>query len=426
MIVEFSVGNFKSIRKTQTISLIAAPIVAKDERIDENNVFESPVGTKLLKVIGLYGANASGKSNLIKAFMRMMIFISNSFQNENEIERIEPFALTKDSEAKPIYFQLTFIANGQPYRYGFEIQRGKVKSEWLFGPAKKNEVEYFTRIGDEIKVNKTSFKEGESVPKGVTRSSTLFLNVVHAFNGPIAKEIKNFFAESVIITTGINDASFRDSTNEMLKRANLRDQIIDFVKAADFGIDDVMNVEVSENDIARNSLHLNKPANAGGKYEMVMSMRGVSGDGKQPKLFMPFDLFESEGTKKFFTYAGPIIEALQHGLCLVIDEFDARLHPSLTRKIVELFSSKDSNKKNAQLIFVTHDTNLLDAKLLRRDQVYFAEKNKNGESSFYSLVNIGGVRNDASIEKDYLKGKYGAVPYLSNLKLNSHGAGKKN
>ena len=131
-------------------------------------------------------------------------------------------------------------------------------------------------------------------------------------------------------------------------------------------------------------------------------------------MMLSFQTFESEGTKKFFNYSSIFLEALKTGKALILDEFDAKFHPLLSRKIVELFNSK-ANKANAQLFFVTHDSNLLDAKLLRRDQIYFAEKNKQGETSIYSLVDLQGVRNDASFEKDYIKGKYGAIPFLGNF-----------
>jgi len=126
-----------------------------------------------------------------------------------------------------------------------------------------------------------------------------------------------------------------------------------------------------------------------------------------------FDEVESEGTKKMFNYAGIFVNLLESGGTIVIDEFDARFHTSLTKAIVKLFNSEKN--KSAQLCFVTHDTNLLDNDLLRRDQIYFAEKNQRGETSIYSLNEIKGVRNDSSLEKDYIKGKYGAIPYIRNL-----------
>jgi len=418
MLVEFSVANFRSIKKKQTLSLLAAPIVSKDESIDENNVFEAPNGIKLLKTLAVYGANASGKSNLVKALLRMIHFIAKSFQDENQVERFETFQLDHNSSKKPIHFEMIFIVKKSLYRYGFEITNRRVSAEWLFGPAKKNEVEYFTRQLDDISINKTSFKEGEGLTEGKTRSSTLFLNVVHAFNGSISKEIRDSLLNSFAVTSGIDDSRFRIVTTTMLDRAEYDSQIMKLLKDADFGIEALSVVDVEDKEIPSDiSPEVKKKIGAGQKLQAIMTLKQSKGLKSAQPLAFRFDQFESEGTKKFFSYVGPIIQTLANGTCLIIDEFDARLHPSLTHRIVEMFNSNEYNKNNAQLIFVTHDTNFLDSSLMRRDQIYFAEKNKAGETSFYSLINIGGVRNDASFEKDYIKGKYGAIPFLGDFKI---------
>ena len=419
MLVEFSVANFRSIKDKQTLSLMAGPIVSKEEKVDENNVMETPAGIRLLKSIAIYGANASGKSNLVKAMLRMLNFVDKSFQDEDNIHGFEAFALDEEYEREPLFFELVFLVKGMMYRYGFEITGHKVTAEWLFGPAKKNEVAYFTRTGNTIDVNKTSFREGADLTENKTRDTTLFLNVVHAFNGPIAKEIKDFLRFSIVITTGLNDAVIRNHTLQLLQEEQMKRQILKLMKSADFGLEEINHVDVNEVKFPDNPPPVSGDRKDSEKQDFVLlSLRKIKNadEGGLPLAFM-FDQFESEGTKRFLTYAGPIIERLQSGGVLVIDEFDARLHPTLTRRIVELFNSKEHNPKNAQLIFVTHDINLLDSSLLRRDQIYFAEKNSAGETSLYSLINVGGVRNDASYEKDYMKGKYGALPYLRNFNI---------
>jgi uncharacterized protein len=398
---------------------MAASIVSKEEKVDENNVMETPADIRLLKSIAIYGANASGKSNLVRALVRMMNFVAKSFQDEDYIKGFETFALDKKYLRLPMHFELVFLVKGTLYRYGFEITNHKVSAEWLFGPAQKNEVEYFTRRGDEITVNKTRFKEGADLTEGKTRDTTLFLNVAHAFNGPIAKEIKDFFRLYFCITTGLDDSLLRNITLNLLKRSEAKDKIMDLMKAADFGIEEINNIKASEFQFPGwVPTDIQAKMKAGEESSVLASLRAIRNIPQDdlPAAFL-FDWFESEGTKKFLTYAGPIVQSLQLGATLVIDEFDARLHPALTRRIVELFNSKEHNKKNAQLIFVTHDVNLLDSSLLRRDQIYFAEKNAAGETSLYSLINVGGVRNDASYEKDYMKGKYGALPYLRDFNI---------
>lgn len=217
----------------------------------------------------------------------------------------------------------------------------------------------------------------------------------------------------------MNDAGLRSISREMLRNPELHPKILQLLKAADTGITEIRNIDVNKVALAGPvPAEIKKKIDEGEEYQLLTSLREIkNADAADVNRVFIFDQFESEGTKKFFTYAGPIVESLLLGTTLVVDELDARLHPSLTRRIVEIFNSNEFNGKNAQLIFVTHDINLLDSALLRRDQIYFAEKNTAGESSFYSLINVGGVRNDASFEKDYIKGKYGAIPFLGDFKI---------
>ena len=416
MLVEFNVANFLSIKEKQTLSLQAAAIVSKD-KVDEKNVFDAPGGLRLLKSAAIYGANASGKSNLVKAMVRMLTFVDRSFQDEEDIGKFYPFALDVEYHEKPMHFEIVFVLGGKQYRYGFEVTRQEVIAEWLFGPASKSEVAYFTREYDKITVNQARFKEGSDL-QGKTRRSTLFLNIVHAFNGPIATEIKHFLRRSVIVTTGLNDRQIRDATTRMLEDPALKDRIVALLKSADFGIQEINNVDAALLRIPDGPIVPDeKKEGVITSSKVLTTVRKIKNEreGELPTAFV-FENFESEGTKKFYTYAGPIVDSLTNGATLVMDEFDARWHPSLTRQIVELFNSREFNPNNAQLVFVTHDSNLLDPLLLRRDQIYFVEKNEAGETSLYSLINVGGVRNDASYEKDYLKGKYGALPFLGQLK----------
>jgi uncharacterized protein len=428
MVVEFSVANFKSIRHKQTLSLQAAKVVSRNPEVDEKNVFTAPGGIELLKSAAIFGPNASGKSNIVKALAKMLHFIDKSFQDETRVNTFTYFALDQHCAKMPIHFELIFITNGNRYRYGFQITDKKVSSEWLFGPANTNEVEYFTRVGDQIDINKARFKEGAELPPGKTKATTLFLNVVHAFNGPIAGEIKEFFFNHITVSNGLTGERLRQNTLEMMENEDLRQSIAALLRSADLGIEDINNVSVENLTSAGDSHAQITGDDAEGKPAKILgTIRTVKNatDPNTPFLFR-FDDFESEGTKKLFTYSGQILDSLILGNTLVIDELDAQLHPSLTRRIVELFNSAESNPANGQLVFVTHDINLLDPALLRRDQIYFTEKGKDGETSLYSLVNIGGVRNDASYEKDYMKGKYGALPYLAKFNVQPYEQDQEN
>lgn len=417
MIIEFSVRNYRSIKELQTLSLIAAPIKSKNPELDANNLIPVSEKLSLLKTVAIYGANGSGKSNLIKALIMMFIFIDKSFQDDEVGKRIiEPFAFDKISFQEPTFFQLIFICDQVKYRYGFEVQENTVVSEWLFGTPGKKEVYFFTREGEKIQINEDKFEEGKGLIDK-TSSSNLFLNVCKAFNGKVSKQILDFFRVRVGISAGVNDNAFRESTLTLMKDAIIKQQIVSLLNIADFGIQDINNKRITAADLPDSSPAELRKKVADETWEFLLSKRPVFDESGevigQRELLMESQ--ESDGTLKFFNYSGAILDALMDGGALFIDEFDARLHPMLTKKIVELFNSSVMNKNGAQLVYVTHDTNLLDNTLLRRDQIYFTEKNKLSQTVVYSLADFKGVRNDASYEKDYINGKYGAIPFLGNF-----------
>ena len=404
MILEFSVSNYKSIKDLQTISFVAAPIVSKYKELDDNNVFKASEKELLLKVVGIYGAYGSGKSNLVKAMQAMLLFVKNAGNDAQLGDKlIMPFAFGVDEALKPTFFQIIFIAEEKKYRYGFELLKGQVVSEWLFGTAKQNEVEYFTREKNEININKTQFSEGIGAEKR-TPHFNLFLNVNYYLDGQVAVKVRDYLTTHILVSD--NDTDFRDASIEYISNEEQKRSVLDLLSHADIDIENLVmfNKNSISKDVFENIQYL--------FGDGLMVTRKTNDSNKV--LLTPFQTFQSEGTKKLFNYSSLFLEALKTGKALVLDEFDTKFHPLLSRKIVELFNSK-ANKANAQLFFVTHDSNLLDAKLLRRDQIYFAEKNKQGETSIYSLVDLQGVRNDASFEKDYIKGKYGAIPFLGNF-----------
>ena len=406
MIVEFSVKNFKSIKDLQTVSFVAAPIVSKYKNLDTDNVFQATEKDTLLKTVGLYGANGSGKSNLVKALQAMTLFVKQSFNNDKlGSEIVIPFAYTTQTLQSPTFFQIVFFLSGKKYRYGFEILGDTVVTEWLFGTAQKNEVVYFTREKNKIDINKTQFSEGIGAEKR-TRPTSLFLNVADALNGQIAESVKTYLTDYIIVSS--NDLPFRDLSIRYLENETDKKMLLELLHYADLGITDLAKVDIPD------SLPESVKKRLGNG---LVSIR----QGDNGLINSPFDLNESEGTKKFFNYSSLLLMALKMGKAVILDEFDAQFHPLLSKKIIELFHAS-TNQKSAQLLFVTHDTHLLDARLMRRDQIYFVEKNQKGESSFYSLADFKGIRNDASFEKDYIKGKYGAIPFLGNFEqLTAHG-----
>ena len=403
MIIEFSVKNFRSIKELQTLSMVAKSIKSKNKAIDEGNVINAPGKLKLLKSAAIYGANGSGKSNMVLAMIYMFSIIIKLMKEETMLHSSYlPFYYNKKCYLEPIFFQIQFILDGKKYRYGFEYDKDRITGEWLFGQTEKKEVYYFTRDLDGIKVNRNQFKEGKSL-EDKTSPANLFLNVVKVFNGSISKSIIDYFSQRIGLGIDANGIILRGETINMLKNEKDKDKILELMNAADFGIENLMEEEVFDPITRR-------------PEKIILSSRPVYDDAgrKHGSFKYSIDGVESAGTRKVFDYAGLIIRTLKNGHTLIVDELDARLHPSLTKKIVKIFNS-DMNKQGAQLIFVTHDINLLDQDLLRRDQIYFTEKNSKFETCLYSLCDFKGIRNDASYEKDYIKGKYGAIPYLGNF-----------
>lgn len=420
MLIEFSVGNYRSFKEQVTFSMVAANLVSKDKSLDTTNVFAIDQKLKLLKSAAIYGANASGKSNLAKALGFMKWFMVNSSKETQSTDEIsvEPFRLSTETEGKPSYFELVFLMDGRRYRYGFEVTPERVISEWLFYVPNLRENKLFERKLDEIKSSKKYNADGIQQR---TRSNALFLSVSAQFNVELAEKILEWITDKLNIISGLHDEDYLNYTVRCFINNKNRADIIQLIKKLDLGISEV---QVEQEDFTIDSLPDEMPDElkkfiakvGGGKATSIgISHRKFDTDGNY-KSIEEFDLesHESEGTKKVFALAGPLITALKEGEILIIDEFDARLHPLISLAIVKLFNSEEANPNNAQLIFMTHDTNLLNNKIFRRDQVWFTEKNRYGATDLYSLAEYK-IRNDASFESDYIKGRYGAIPYIGNL-----------
>ncbi|WP_052330114.1 AAA family ATPase [Thermicanus aegyptius] len=416
MLVQFSVGNFLSFREKVTLSMVAASI--KEHK--ETNVFKTPKGLGLLKSAVIYGANASGKSNLLKAMAFMKRFIKNSSkegQVGEEIEGVESFRLNIATIDQPSFFEVVFLDGTTLYRYGFEVDPISVKREWLYYAPKRKEIELFTRELDHFEISR-HFEEGVGLDKR-TRENALFLSVVANFQGKISSRILKWFSNFHVIS-GLEDGYF-SYTRRMLKEEPFKQKVINLIRAANLDIDDI---SVGEEEIPRGFIEdVMKNLTGGQKREITFRIQNFTLNTLHKKFdqenqfvgYEEFQLFhhESEGTRKLFSLFGPIIDTLDNGAILLVDALDAKLHPILTKFIIHLFHS-ETNPKNAQLLFNSHDTNLLNRNFFRRDQIWFTEKDEFGASDLYSLVDYN-VRNDASYEKDYLQGKYGSIPYIGQF-----------
>lgn len=419
MFLEFTVANFLSFKEKKTLSLDAAPIKEHPE-----NIFKT-ARYKLLKSAIIYGANASGKSNLLKAMSTMRWLVLQSFDqaSTNELD-ITPFLLSTLTEGKPSFFEVLFLLNDIRYRYGFEVTNKTVSAEWLFESKSKTEKPLFIRQNDGIEVF-PAFKEGKDLEEK-TRENALFLAVVDKFNGPIAKSIIQWFTNFVTIS-GLSHEDYKHITFQMMKRETTSNQLLNFYKDLDLGFEDI-----KANKIPFSPKELDPKIPESVVKQLITDLEGAFridvktkhkkfNENEKEVEMVEFDLRsqESAGTNKTFNISGPVFDVLSSGGVLVIDELDSSLHPLITLAITKLFNSKEFNTKNAQLIFSTHDTNLMNYGAYRRDQIYFVEKNRFGASDIYSLVEYKKdgkkVRNDNLYEKDYIRGRYGAIPFIGNI-----------
>ncbi|MFA5778798.1 MAG: ATP-binding protein [Elusimicrobiota bacterium] len=412
MIIQFTVGNFLSFKEKITLSMVKS---AKHELPE--NVIKINDDFELLKSAVVYGANASGKSNLMFALSFMRFFTIYSFRTYQVGEEIGTysFLLNEQTKNKPSFFEIIFIVDNITYKYGFEVDNKNVQKEWLYYTPKTKEEKLFIREGQKFDLSE-DFSEGKNKETNA-RANCLFLPVVSQLNGPISSKIIKWFMKIHISSF----PSVGSIISSIEKDPNLKEDVMEFVSIADNGVKDF---SIKSIDIPPEQLNESNPQKK--KKELVKKLvyfiRNVFNEKNEISSELPIEMdnFESAGTKKMFALSVPVINALRNGEILVIDELETHLHPKLFKHIIKLFNSY-SNKNNAQLIFATHNLTCMNNECFRRDQIWFTEKNSFGESSLFSLadykLNDKKIRNDAIYSKDYLLGKYGAIPFIDDIIL---------
>ena len=373
----------------------------------------------------IYGANASGKSNLLRAMNTMKRIVVENFDKRSVSEiPYDPFLLNTRTSNEPTFYEVVFFVENIKYRYGFEADRTSIHSEWLFSTEKKkSEKPLFLRVPEGIEVMR-NFPEGKDLEEK-TRDNALFLTVVDQFNGHTASIIMKWFRNFNIIS-GLSHDNYRGVTFEMLDTPDQNELLTNFFTDIGLGFD---KIQLERKEFNPNELPTDVPEDIlkqlisdleGKKLVNPRTVHKVFDDNQNFIKEIDFDARrqESAGTNKIIDLSGPVFNTLKEGGVILIDELDAKLHPLLTLSIVKLFQNQEINKNGAQLIFATYDTNLLSICNLRRDQIYFVEKNSMGASDLYSLVGYnkdGKVRKDRSFEKDYINGRYGAIPYFGDF-----------
>jgi uncharacterized protein len=429
MLLQITIGNFKSFQEPATLSMVAAKDRASKDpkRIDQENVARGQNGFDVLKTAVIYGANASGKSNFIAGigFMRDMVLGSTEAKNPLTNTPARHFRLREGFEQQPSHFEVVFLSQGTRYRYGFEVDAKHVVSEWLYHAPKSRESQLFLREGSSYTIS-GAFREGRAV-KDKTRADTLFLSACAQWNGVISEKIVQWFGDSLDMLPGIPGMLGVDFAKVMEEFPQAKDWMQSFVFKLNLSIIDFdfqsrpreLPIEFLELITEKGQGLLQE--NNGAKIQRVVTTHekySESGEISGREQFL-LHRDESIGTQKIFHLALPILFSLQQGRVIIIDELDSSLHPLLVQKIVQLFH-ENTNVPASQLIFTTHDTTLLDSSIFRRDQVWFTEKDQYQASVLYSLhdykiENTKKVREDEVYAKNYLIGKYGAIPYINRL-----------
>ena len=427
MLIQFSVKNYKTFKEKAVLSLVASNY-DKDTREEENIAIEKNFNLRILKSAVLYGANASGKSKFMEALMFMKHFVISSSKDGLKGERIkvEPFRLSTETEKLPSEFEVIFRFQDTMFRYGFEVDNKIVVTEWLYSKPKTKEIELFYRDHQTFESHSRNFSKGNFIIKeNLVRDNALLISVAAQFNDKVSNNVVTWFKNLKTIS-GLKEDGYQGFTMEKTQEPITKIKILDLLKAADLAIQDItlqkLNIDELPEDFPKELKEkiIWDMANEDAEFisDVLMTRKKYNKNGKESgTATFKLGQDESSGTKKFFAMTGPILDVLEKGYTLVVDELDSKLHPNLVCKIVSLFNSKEFNKKNAQLIFNTHDTNLLNSGLFRKDQVWFTEKGKDGQARLFSLADFKStdVKKNERFEDNYIKGKYGAIPYLSNF-----------
>lgn len=419
MIVEFVVANYRSIKERQTFSL------AKSNNTEMvNNSFQSAAKgvPDLLHSAVIYGANSAGKSNFILALDAMARIVIDSARESKRGERLPviPFKLSQATKNEPTEFEVVFVAAGVKYQYGLVVNAGQVLEEWLFafpnGRSQRWFIRVFDKQNDSYAWDFGTFLSGKKqLWKESTRDNSLFLSTAVMLNSAQLQPVNDWFSETLRVSD-VNGWGHGFTTELCLEESN-RKEVLKFLKAADLDIDDI-KVETKNFDASYMPDEipdaLKEKMLTEFENDQFHEVKTVHYDDLGNRVHFNIE-DESDGTRKLFAFAGPWIDSLNHGHVLFIDELHDSLHPAMVKFLVELFHDKRTNPNNAQLIFTTHETSILDQQVFSRDQVWFCEKDKGQATTLFGLTDFSPRKGAENLEKAYLSGRYGALPLINKL-----------
>lgn len=419
MLIEMSVSNFRSFRETQTFSLVKG----KGDELQATNTFSVIAANEfqLLRSAAIYGPNASGKSNFLLALeimQRVVVESATRLQRGDKLPVI-PFRLSPEARQAPSEFEVIFIVDGVRYQYGFSATPERIHEEWLLTYPKGRAQRWFSRLWNEKNkcydwgLGNTLTGEKQLWQKS-TRDNALFLSTAVQLNSEQLQPIYDWFKNTLRL---VNVGGWGPGFSASLCENQEKFRIMDFLRAADIHIDDILieAIPFDPNALPKEMPEPLRAAIAGDMQDKrILDIKTVHKDSHDKAVIFDFEE-ESDGTQKLFSFAGPWIDTLANGYVLFIDELHDNLHPRLVQFLVELFHSNETNPKNAQLIFTTHETSILNQEVFRRDQIWFCEKDQEQTTVLYPLTDFSPRKGRENLELAYLSGRYGALPFIRPL-----------
>lgn len=433
MLLRFSCTNFRSFRDKQEISLVA--VRTRSEKPDKHLIETRIKGVRGLRCAAIYGPNGSGKSNLLKAMAQFSVIISASqkrWDSSDKIPNWDPFLLDENSKTGETEFEASFAIDDVEYRYGFRFNETSISEEWLYEYAPKERTLFRRKTINGIVevdfIGRNLTGSTLETIRQLTRANSLFLSAAAQNNYEKLAIIQKWFVDRFNIINGQDCTRMLPFTANLCKQEEVKDRVKKLINFADFGIEDFEVVEEEAPEDFKKMITAMLLAAKEANPEMAEKIADremfrhsevrMMHRGREGKSYPLNVNQQSRGTLAYFSVLGPLLNELKDGSVLLIDELESSMHPHLVSRLVQLFNDPDLNPNGAQVIFTTHNTDILDPQILRRDQVWFTEKSQEGSSILYPLTEYK-PRKDQNIELAYLQGRFGAIPFLDDELLYS-------
>jgi hypothetical protein len=428
MLLAFRAENVRSFRDDLEFSMLATaraePRVVRQVSWRDGG---QPLG--VLPAAGIFGANGSGKSNVLEAMDDMRFYVVNSFRRTGEMLPRWPFRLDPNVEIRPTRYEIDIVLGGVRHEYGFVLDGERIHEEWAVRYPRGKAARLFSRTLGTLEPGSSARAETRAVER-LLRPDALFLSTAAAANHSLLTPLYEWFHRNLLSAVVANRPGRQAFTIEMLDRGIDRERILTLLRAADLGIVDARKLEVDPalkervtRALREVILEDGKPGDDEADFELAMDgfslvHQGVSGEVE----LRPEE--ESLGTLVWLGLIGPLVTALGGGSVLLADELDASLHPALVQRLIELFQEPETNPHRAQLIFNSHDPTILgdsrEHRLLGRDQIWFTEKRIDGSTRLFPLLDLDPRKHEA-VGRRYLEGRYGATPIISGSEFDRIG-----